>query len=240
MGIWISAEPTPLQTNVSINRSTIEEITFDEPCEILARVVDVDTTYSGFYILQDDTTSIRVKINDLVFEKGKSYLILGSARELSKYNEFVVQAYIINELEFTELNLLVSEIEDSYLDMQICIDGAVSEVKDTNFTVTDKEGDSMKVYLEDASNVEDNKIVTACGILQYKYSKFQLTSMIEDITYHNVSYDALTQTGSNILLVIIGWILLLLYVILYRYNLKNLILWIKTKILSVKANEEEG
>lgn len=235
---WILGEPTPAYENMVLERFEIEDAPIGEVVELVARVVDIDNTYSGFYIIQDDTASVRIKLADGDLIKDKTYLFLGSLRQLSRYDELTLIAYKGYDLEFTDLNLTVQEIDDTYLDRRICVDGAISDIQKSYFAVTDISGDNIRIYLESTDEVLPHKVVTACGILQYKYSRYQLTSTLTDIVYKQVSSTGLAQTGTTFLSIITGWILIIFCVILWRYKFISTILWLQAKVKQIKIKQK--
>jgi len=229
--IWLTSIPTVGVENLKINQFPISEIPLGNTVEILARVVDDGLVYQDFYLLQDDSESIRVKIDSVSLEKGKSYLLLGNAKQLSTYSEFTIISYIESEIEFTELVLKVSEIDDNLLDMRVCIDGAIVEVNDTSFVLSDDRGDSIKVQLEVMDNVDTSKLVNVCGIVKLMRSKYELIAEVDDISYKKINKASLTQTGQNISIIIVGWILLLVCAILSAYKFRMVNKWLSLLLL---------
>lgn len=229
--VWLLGDPSVGFENKNIDHFMIEEVPIGETVEILARVIDVNDVYDGFYLLQDDSSSIRIKSDGLVLERGKSYLFLGSAKQLSRYDEFSAISFINSDTEFNEILLDIYQINDQYLDMRVCVSGAIVEVNDSWLELVDKEGDSIKVQLNEVSNADINKLVDVCGIVKLVRGKYDLIATSNDISYKNINKALLTQTGQAVSLIVIGWILLLVCVILSRHKLKKIYRWLSQMLL---------
>ncbi|MBN1374508.1 lamin tail domain-containing protein [Candidatus Dojkabacteria bacterium] len=199
--ILINDIPTPGDSTTTPIHSNITELS-DQLSTINGIITNIDTPYKGFALLQDELSVIRVR-SELIPEDslGKAFQLLGYFKARANYNEFTVLALRSIDYNPSFPLLEISSLSTELLNMTICLNGYASQIDENTIRLTDLQNNEnhVTVHIPESITVSNNQIVNACGLLAYKYSKYQLyvTDPALVTTQVQGTLGSLVNTGIN-------------------------------------------